>query len=193
MLLNYFKRITLDMPKGKLVVQRKVLEKYSDFNKMQKPLSQLQVEETGGIGDIHGTLEVDFANKFIGGASISYGCVQEEIKFSICPELNVTRLFCEKMEMYEAIQIQGGEQFSTHTGYAHSLMYGSDHIDTNKDDQGNVVTKTVALDALIIHDSNSQFTKALMDRELVKAYIGFYEDSSIENPSNKVSTGNWGW
>ena len=34
-------------------------------------------------------LQVDFANKFIGGGVLGHGAVQEEIRFLICPELLV--------------------------------------------------------------------------------------------------------
>ena len=39
--------------------------------------------------------QVDFANKFVGGGVLGDGCVQEEIRFLINPELIVTRLFTE--------------------------------------------------------------------------------------------------
>ena len=41
-------------------------------------------------------LEVDFANAFVGGGALSQGCVQEEIRFVICPELIIARLFTER-------------------------------------------------------------------------------------------------
>ena len=41
------------------------------------------------------SLQVDFANKFVGGGVLGDGCVQEEIRFLINPELIVTRLFTE--------------------------------------------------------------------------------------------------
>merc|ERR1719215_2164005 len=71
----------------------------------------------------------DFANMFIGGGVLSGGCVQEEIRFSICPELCVTMLVCPCMLEEEAIQVLGGEQFSKYTGYMFSMRYGGDHRD----------------------------------------------------------------
>ena len=38
-----------------------------------------------------GMLEVDFANAYVGGGVLAHGCVQEEIRFLICPELIVSR------------------------------------------------------------------------------------------------------
>ena len=45
--------------------------------------------------DVFCSLQVDFANKFVGGGVLGDGCVQEEIRFLINPELIVTRLFTE--------------------------------------------------------------------------------------------------
>ena len=45
--------------------------------------------------------------RFIGGGVLNTGCVQEEIRFVICPELIVTCLFCEVMESNEALIIAG--------------------------------------------------------------------------------------
>jgi len=44
-------------------------------------------EYTGGIEDASGSMQVDFANKYIGGGALGHGSVQEEIRFAICPEL----------------------------------------------------------------------------------------------------------
>lgn len=190
MLFNYFARIADAMPPGKLVVERRVIDRVPDFSAMHKTFRGMQVEPDGSIGSIPGTLEVDFANRFIGGASISYGCVQEEIKFSICPELNVTRLFCEAMQLNEAIVMTGGEQFSQSTGYAYNLGYGGNFVDTEKDEEGNITRKTVALDALIIYDKKSQFSPDLINRELQKAYAGFHDPTNTT--PEPCSSGNWG-
>ena len=40
------------------------------------------------------------------------GCVQEEIRFLICPELIVSRLFTEELDDNECLVISGAEQFS---------------------------------------------------------------------------------
>ena len=48
-------------------------------------------------------LEIDFANAFVGGGVIGGGCVQEEIRFLICPELIVSRLFTERLQDNEEI------------------------------------------------------------------------------------------
>ena len=42
------------------------------------------------------------------------GCVQEEIRFLICPELIVSRLFCEELDANECVVITGAEQYSSY-------------------------------------------------------------------------------
>jgi len=48
-----------------------------------------------------------FFFRFIGGGVLSHGCVQEEIRFLICPELLVSQLFSQQMLSTEAIVITG--------------------------------------------------------------------------------------
>ena len=55
---------------------------------------------------------MDFANKYIGGGVLRYGCVQEEIRFLVCPELIVSRLFVEELDANEVLVITGPETFS---------------------------------------------------------------------------------
>ena len=49
--------------------------------------------------------QVDFANRCVSGSTLGGGCVQEEIRFSICPELLVSRLVLEPLEDNEAVII----------------------------------------------------------------------------------------
>ena len=49
--------------------------------------------------------QVDFANRYVSGSTLGAGCVQEEIRFSICPELLVSRLVLEPLEDNEAVII----------------------------------------------------------------------------------------
>lgn len=58
--------------------------------------------------------QADFANKYIGGGVIVGGCVQEEIRFAICPELTVSMLLCAYMKDDEAIILTGAERFSNY-------------------------------------------------------------------------------
>lgn len=80
----------------------------------QTPLCQVQFQPLRhSIDDASHALRVDFANAMIGGASLAFGNVQEEILFALCPELNVARLFFTPMEDHEAIVLLHGAQYST--------------------------------------------------------------------------------
>ena len=50
---------------------------------------------------------MDFANKYIGGMVLGNGCNQEEIRFIICPELNVACLLTEVLLDNECLIIKG--------------------------------------------------------------------------------------
>lgn len=90
--------------------------------------TRVHIDSEGTIEDNGlGLLQVDFANKYdiyliikckiecsilnicrnIGGGVLGYGCVQEEIRFIICPELIISRLFVEQMGDQEAVVITG--------------------------------------------------------------------------------------
>ncbi|KAJ0092651.1 hypothetical protein Patl1_26672 [Pistacia atlantica] len=86
------------------------------WSKSAVPLCPLSL---GSIED-HSTdtLQVDFANKYIGGGALHRGCVQEEICFMINPELIAGMLFLPAMADNEAIEIVGAERFSDYNGYA---------------------------------------------------------------------------
>ena len=58
-----------------------------------------------------------------------YGCVQEEIRFVICPELLVSMLFTEVLKPHESILIKGCERFSSYEGYADTFLFAGDFID----------------------------------------------------------------
>ncbi len=72
---------------------------------------------------------MDFANKYIGGGVLNYGCVQEEIRFVICPELLVSMLFTEVLKPNESVIVKGCERFSNYTGYSRTFKFAGDFID----------------------------------------------------------------
>lgn len=45
------------------------------------------IEDSKLIDDYNYSLRVDFANEYIGGGTLGFGCVQEEIMFASFPEL----------------------------------------------------------------------------------------------------------
>ena len=63
----------------KISVERRGIEKQDQevfWGKCNRPLSQFSCEEEGLIEDAHGDLQVDFANRYIGGGVLEMGNVQ---------------------------------------------------------------------------------------------------------------------
>eukprot|EP00479_Gromia_sphaerica_P005370 TRINITY_DN16401_c0_g1_i1.p1 TRINITY_DN16401_c0_g1~~TRINITY_DN16401_c0_g1_i1.p1 ORF type:complete len:115 (+),score=22.44 TRINITY_DN16401_c0_g1_i1:57-401(+) len=93
-------------------------------------------------------LQADFAARHIGGGVVGQGCVQEEIRFLVCPELIVSRLICRAMGPLESIIIVGAEQFSKYSGYSRTFTCEGPFIDkTPLDSEGRIATVVVAIDA----------------------------------------------
>ena len=55
----------------------------------------------------HYVCQVDFANKYVGGGVLGNGLVQEEIRFLICPEMIISRLFTEALGDDECLIMKG--------------------------------------------------------------------------------------
>lgn len=157
-------------------------------------------------------LEVDFANRYLGGGALSRGCVQEEIRFMINPELIVGMLFMVSMEDNEAIEIVGAERFSQYMGYGSSFRFTGDYLDSKPfDAMGRRKTRIAAIDALDC-PTRLQFEPSGLLREVNKAFCGFLDQSNhqlyaklVQDLNTKdncrsvipdecigVSTGNWG-
>lgn len=197
-ILHYFNRLAADAassgPSGRITFTRKmlahdempVLETWQDSRIQLCPLvlrAEGLIEEAGS-----NALQVDFANRFIGGGVLGGGCVQEEIRFCICPELLASLVFMESMEDNEAIAIAGFEQFSRYHGYGWGLRYAGDFRDSaQKYSCGDIKTSLVAIDATPMDEMRTQeggvasyvhdyqYTNPALLRELNKAYIGFLQ------------------
>lgn len=202
MFVNYFDRCRQEMPRGAITVyrHRSELADEESWASSQEPLLPMAVERLGiGFEDAADKrlVHADFANRYIGGGVLSGGCVQEEIRFAICPENVAALLLCPNMRDDEALQIIGAEQFSQYRGYGLGMKYGGDHQDeTPRDPDGTVLTALACMDALDFRvsggaDLATQLQPALVLREANKAFAAFY-------PCNKrtgdmpIATGNWG-
>ncbi|MED6286580.1 hypothetical protein CHARACLAT_007458, partial [Characodon lateralis] len=105
-LMCYFKSVTEQKPTGLVTFSRQRLDKPPNWKSSQTLLTRLHVTCEGTIEDDgYGMLQVDFANKFVGGGVIGAGLVQEEIRFLINPELIISRLFTEALEDNECLII----------------------------------------------------------------------------------------
>ncbi|KAL1221180.1 Poly(ADP-ribose) glycohydrolase 1 [Cardamine amara subsp. amara] len=184
-LMHYFERLCYCLPTGIVSFERKILPtEYhnssdsapdTDFwSKSDISLCAFKVHSSGLIEDQPGNaLEVDFANKYLGGGSLSRGCVQEEIRFMINPELIAGMLFLPRMDDNEAIEIVGVERYSCYTGYASSFRFAGDYIDKKAMDPfKRRRTKIVAIDALCAPKMR-HFKETCLLREINKALCGF--------------------
>ena len=195
-IVNYFDRVTAKMPTGTVTFHRQVLQQSPNWEKSTEELTKLHASAVRMIEDVGvGMLQVDFANCFMGGGVLGHGCVQEEIRFAICPELIVSRLFTEALSDKESLVVTGFEQFSSYCGYADTFQYTGDYKDeTIRDDWRRRQTQLVAIDALVLRSNpQKQFSAGLRLREVNKAYCGFL--CHTPGPSGAfpaVATGNWG-
>lgn len=185
-IIHYFERICSCMPLGNVSFERKVLPlsflKKEFWSKSNIFLCRFEVDNAGLIEDHRSceALEVDFANRYLGGGVLYRGCVQEEIRFMINPELILGMLFLSAMKVNEAIEIVGSERFSKYTGYASSFRFSGDYVDNrDADSMGRNKTRIIAIDALS-HPGKKQFELDSLLREINKAFCGFSDQCKHE-------------
>ncbi|KAL0722102.1 hypothetical protein Bca4012_036701 [Brassica carinata] len=201
---HYFQRLSSCIPSGFVSFERKNLSSVQDPSGLQTfpdegfwsastvNLCPVEVHTCGLIEDqTVEALEVDFANKYLGGGALRKGCVQEEIRFMINPELIAGMLFLPAMEVSEAIEVVGAERFSRYTGW-----FAGDYIDTKERDVfGRRKARIIAIDALR-HPGISQYKPECLLREAKKALCGFLhvcKNQCIDHEDGVgVATGNWG-
>ncbi|XP_063048227.1 poly(ADP-ribose) glycohydrolase [Engraulis encrasicolus] len=194
-LLCYFRAVTgPSKPTGLVTFTRQSLTSFPKWESSQTELSRLHITCEGTIEDQgYGMLQVDFANRLVGGGVTGNGLVQEEIRFLINAELIASRLFTEVLDHNECLIITGTQQYSTYSGYADSYKWKESHTDnTPRDSWQRRCTEIVALDALKYRHFMEQFQPDKMTRELNKAYCGFYRSGLTSQYLSAVATGNWG-
>jgi len=192
-ILEYFDRIAERAPQGRFEVERVVTPAPTSLAWAAEtaPLTPLVVDRTGTIEDAAGHRQVDFANAYLGGGVLRSGCVQEEIRFSMAPELLTAMIVSPCMGADEAIVMRGAERFALTRGYASTLKYaGPFHDPTARTEDGTPDVELVAIDAMDYRrtDATAQYTEAAMLRELGKARAGWARDPRML----PVATGNWG-
>eukprot|EP00004_Rigifila_ramosa_P009216 TRINITY_DN206_c1_g1_i1.p1 TRINITY_DN206_c1_g1~~TRINITY_DN206_c1_g1_i1.p1 ORF type:complete len:621 (+),score=116.01 TRINITY_DN206_c1_g1_i1:38-1864(+) len=160
---------------------------------LHKKLTPIEISTEGRIEDERHSIQLDFANKYIGGGVLSYGCAQEEIRFAICPELIVSRVFTARLEDDEALVMIGCERFSDYAGYRYEFMFTGVHTDTTPIlPDGHRDTVVVAIDAIPFrYDTERQYQIQNLLREVNKAYSGFIV-SPGETDLRPIVTGAWG-
>ncbi|KAL4240563.1 hypothetical protein ACF0H5_001355 [Mactra antiquata] len=194
-IIHYFNRIAKKMPCGSVTFHRQYIEHMPKWDEDGTSLKGLHVASEGTIEDDGlGMLQVDFANMYLGGGVLGSGCVQEEIRFLICPEMLISRLITECLNKNECLIMTGCERFSNYDGYASSFEWKETYVDkTPRDSWGRIKCEVVAIDALVIREYKSQFLPGMVKRELSKAYCGFVHlGSTSSSRLSAVCTGNWG-
>jgi hypothetical protein len=170
-------------------------------------MAPIDVDDIGVIETQDGKLQADFANRTIGGGCLHHGCVQEEIRFMISPELLVSRLFVEDLLDNEAIVISGTLRYSEYIGYGGGFCFERRIFPLPEATEKEVKAKmynisVVAFDAIDFSfgpgmSPELQYRSDWVWRELIKAYIAFVPVSESRAPSanliaSPVATGNWG-
>ncbi|CAH8663180.1 unnamed protein product [Schistosoma rodhaini] len=200
-ILHYFHRVLQKFPTGSVTFTRRCLGNLApDWSRSKLTFDQLRlhVNATGSITDAGpNTLQVDFANSYLGGGVLNSGCVQEEIMFALRPELLVSCLFVERLGFDETLIIEGAEQYSVGSGYADDFCWTGDfnHSDSGmkRDKWGRWNYAVVAMDATKYSNPMEQYNVEEMLRELNKAYCGFTDELFPERKLPPVvATGNWG-
>eukprot|EP01105_Mastigella_eilhardi_P007299 TRINITY_DN18799_c0_g1_i1.p1 TRINITY_DN18799_c0_g1~~TRINITY_DN18799_c0_g1_i1.p1 ORF type:complete len:463 (-),score=80.24 TRINITY_DN18799_c0_g1_i1:22-1389(-) len=127
---------------------------------------------------------VDFANQDLHIGTIIPSATQEEVLFSVRPELFLGLLISQRMLPKEAIIIAGAPQLIGYRGYADSFRYKK--VMDDRMDLHNFPPQTVvAIDAAM----EGQFTMDVILRDLDKAYVGF---TGLPPCDKTISTGDWG-
>ncbi|VDP21777.1 unnamed protein product [Soboliphyme baturini] len=188
---HYFERVLVKKPSGVISFSRQAVTDIPRWARSDKRLRALHVTSRETIEDYGvGFAQVDFANACIGGGVLDLGCVQEEIRFLICPELIVSRLFTECLQENECLIISGFERFSYYAGYANTFKWLAPYYDdTPRDKFHRRAVELIAIDAKYYRRFQDQFKPKWILRDLNKAYAGFFLNSETV-PA--VVTGNWG-
>eukprot|EP01125_Pyxidicula_operculata_P019623 TRINITY_DN7121_c2_g2_i1.p1 TRINITY_DN7121_c2_g2~~TRINITY_DN7121_c2_g2_i1.p1 ORF type:complete len:471 (+),score=63.64 TRINITY_DN7121_c2_g2_i1:75-1487(+) len=153
----------------------------SDYNTvLSKKLCQVDVRDTGRIGDYHDLLEFDFANEDV---TYGRGGTQEEILLGMSPETHVVALICPTLYSNQSLFIIGARRFGDYSGYGLDLKYKDFDVlnQTNIDWNKRVI---VAMDAKCYSEPDpfdrfpentkikEQIQKKNLKRELTKLYSG---------------------
>ncbi|KAL7059132.1 hypothetical protein AAHC03_013892 [Spirometra sp. Aus1] len=201
-LLHYFSRVLGEdgPPTGVVTFSRRCLDKPPDFESSELLIGSVPFGTSSSclIEDADGNnIHVDFANRFLGGGVLRWGCVQEEIMCVIKPEMLIGRLFLESLLPHEAVLVLGAERFSTYTGYSGSFKWTGDFREADhcesRDAEGRWKRVTTVIDAVRFTNPRVQFEKPFIQRELNKAYIGFTDIAApYQRLPATVVSGHWG-
>ncbi|TDH71173.1 hypothetical protein CCR75_006327 [Bremia lactucae] len=203
-----FKTLDATLSPHELIQMLQTTAINSDNTSDVKPIQKVQLSWLRSARYVSNTtietlekhVQIIFANEFAGGGVFNAGCVQEEIRFLVSPELLVACLVVAKLEPQEAFGIYGTEKFCTYHGYGNSFAYRK-----SLDDRSTLQTLSngkkrreciiVGIDATNYCNlcKEHQYSRKYIFRDFMKAFAGFaYPDIHNKNCSWPVATGNWG-
>lgn len=115
------------------------------------------------------------------------GCVQEEIKFATCPDCIASLYITETLQYNEALIITGAKPYSTSKGYGRDFEFEGEANLNTPCSQVIIAIDAVDFSRVSNADLKVQYTPDFINREILKAYAGFFKC-----PTTKIATGNWG-
>ena len=168
-----------------------------NFTMMNLNLCPVNFIQQGSLFDSNTSYCVDFGNKYIGGSILMGGCVQEEILFAINPEAIVAMLFMEEMDENDAIGIFNTIQYSQYKGYGKTFEFNGSNIN-NITGFGNNIKRNriIAIDAdrndRQLNNVDINNYQRIINRDIYKAFAGFYLTNVDMFFEKSIATGNWG-
>ncbi|KAI3854827.1 hypothetical protein MKX03_004220 [Papaver bracteatum] len=166
-LIRYFERISACMPLYCVSFERKVIPMESSSFCVSYPAADFWSKSATSLCHL----------EYVGGGSLGRGCIQEEIRFMINPELIVGMLFLPRMDANEAIEIVG-ERFSYYTGYRSSFRFLGDYTDTKLIDcMGRRRTRIIAIDA----SAGLKEEQFRVENLVNKAWCGFFDQIKYQS------------
>ncbi|KRX03363.1 hypothetical protein PPERSA_12642 [Pseudocohnilembus persalinus] len=192
-LLYYFYESFKINENQKIQYHRLVLDNPPKWDQIDEPIS-IQVNiQTQGMEESDAFYQVDFANKYLQIHQNIPSLTQEEVIFTIRPDIYPVLLISDMLNDNEAIIIEGARMFCNYTGYSSSFRFSGPSPYLKLKD----ISAIIAIDALVSSSVvQKQCEKNKVFRELNKAYIGFKgikPQNQIYNlKQNTISTGGWG-
>ena len=175
-------------------IRNNIDEESISYSEKEVDLCEIELKEKGSLFDGEAKYCVDFANKYIGGGTLSGGCVQEEILFAVEPEAIISMNIMEVMNKNDAIGIFNTIEYSIYKGYANSFQFEkcsiTDDITKIKRHRIIAIDATVSRSNFFYNNQNQQDIK----RDIHKAFVGFnlINLESEKDIEKTIGTGNWG-
>ena len=183
--LNYLTVIGKWIKENNIILEEKIIYMRQSVNKEVNNfennnfinLCEVNFIQQGSLFEGNSTYCVDFSNKYIGGGTLTGGCVQEEILFASQPELLVAMLFMEVMDDNSAIGIFNTIQYSLFIGYGKNITFNGSNINNNININNIKRFRIIAMDAdfkdKLLNDANIQIYQQIIKRDIYKAFAGF--------------------